>query len=48
VVNVAWLWDLSADTLALDFTIDDIMEDLEFGWPSADAGDARDPGPDEQ
>jgi hypothetical protein len=24
------------------------MEDLEFGWPSADAGDARDAGTDEQ
>ena len=45
---MTWLWDLSADTLELDFTIDDIMEDLEFGWPSADAGDTGDTGTDEQ
>lgn len=31
-MSTAWLLDLTADTLDVEFTIDDLMADLEPNW----------------
>lgn len=34
---MTWLWDLTADSLDVQFTIDDLMDDLEYGWGSTES-----------